>query len=63
MSEPLYRLLEAWESCPDGYMTKADALDIVAAFSDSTELKLEQNGLLHIEGTAFYLQPMTDNLS
>ena len=55
----LYRLLEAYEDCPDAWMTLSDALAIAAPHAGSVSLKVGRS-LLHLEGTAFYLQPMTD---
>jgi len=56
-----YRILEVLNDNPSQTYTMDEALDILCPYEGSVSLKVE-NGLLHIEGTAFYLQTIKVNV-
>lgn len=55
--ENLYRILEAWEDCPDDLYTLPEALEELAPYQVGVDLKVD-HGLYRLNGTVFYLQPI-----
>jgi hypothetical protein len=55
-----YRILEAWEDCPDRHYTMGEALEELAPYTAAVGVELkEDHGLLNYVGTAFYLQEVS----
>jgi len=53
-----YRILEAWNDNPERVYTLDEIYELLEPHNVGAELKKQKNGLLHIVGTAFFLQPM-----
>lgn len=58
--ENLYRILEAWEDCPDDLYTLPEALEELAPYQVGVDLKVDHGlyRLNRLNGTVFYLQPI-----